>query len=319
MNESFSIFQNTVKVFQRHLDFYRFYIKSGFMLWNCGTFQFDLTERTLIMGILNVTPDSFSDGGKFEDPADAAKHAIKMHRQGADIIDIGGESTRPGAKSVSQEVELSRVIPVIEKISAMDSGVCISIDTQKAEVARQALAAGASIVNDVSGLTSDPEIIDVVSVSDCGIVIMHMQGNPETMQQRPEYENVIEEILDFFKARLKDCLSRQIDSQRIALDPGIGFGKRLEDNLQIINRVDQFLSLNLPILIGASRKSVIEKAIDLAIEDRLEASLALGVITAFKGTSILRVHDVLESRRAIDMCDAIKNEKRLKPVLEKVV
>ncbi len=251
-----------------------------------------MTENTEIMGILNVTPDSFYDGGKFGDPGAAIDHAMEMIRQGADIIDVGGESTRPGAEAVSPEEETARILPVIEAIRRK-SDVIISIDTSKASVAAAALKAGADIVNDISGLTFDEEMVETVARYDAGVIIMHIQGTPETMQDNPRYDDLLEEIMGFLTRQAALAEERGVKKEKIILDPGIGFGKTLEDNYHILNNIHRIKEPGYPVLIGLSRKSLIGRLID-EDADRLPGTIALNALAVRDGADIIRVHDVAE-------------------------
>ena len=256
-----------------------------------------------IMGILNVTPDSFYDGGR----GNVIDHALKLINEGAHIIDVGGESTRPGAKKVSQQEELDRVIPVISRL-AKESLVKISIDTTKAEVARQALEVGASIINDVSGFTMDPAIVKVAAHHKATVILTHIQGTPRTMQQNPTYQDVVKEVYAFFKQQLSFALSQGCQFSQFILDPGIGFGKTLEHNLQILNSIDTFLSLECPLLVGVSRKSFIGKIQnDSDPHQRLSGSLSAAVWAYLKGVTYFRVHDVLETKRALNVVKEINS------------
>ncbi|MCK4224452.1 MAG: dihydropteroate synthase [candidate division Zixibacteria bacterium] len=268
--------------------------------------KLNLSTRTHIMGALNVTPDSFSDGGKFFKLEDAVKQGMKMAEEGADIIDVGGESTRPGSDPVSIQEELSRVIPVIEALSKKID-VPISIDTYKAEVAKRALDAGTQMINDVSALRFDPEMKRVASEYKVPINLMHIKGTPKNMQKDPWYEDVILEITEYLKKSIKIARDAGIDKDRIIIDPGIGFGKRLEDNLNILKNLKNFSILGCPILVGCSRKSFIGKILDLPVEERLEGSLAALAVAIMNGANIVRVHDVKESKRVAGLMDAILN------------
>ena len=264
------------------------------------------SSRTLIMGIVNVTPDSFSDGGKFFTLETAYEHSKKLITDGADIIDIGGESSRPGSKSISSEKELERTIPLISKIHSNFPEVVISIDTQKSEVAEQAILSGANIVNDISGLSFDDNMVKVVSKYDVPLVVMHMQGKPETMQDAPSYNNLIEDIKSFFEERIRFATQFGIQKNRIILDPGIGFGKSYKDNFTLINQLDKFNGFKLPILIGPSRKSFIGIALNEEPESRLEGTLAAVAAGILRGAQIVRVHDVKQIRKVAKIIDLIR-------------
>lgn len=257
----------------------------------------------LIMGIVNVTPDSFSDGGRFDTAEKAVEHAIDLVREGADIVDIGGESTRPFADPVTLDQEISRVLPVVERLSEKIP-VPISIDTRHAEVAGKALNAGAAMVNDVNAFQEDG-MEELLVETGAGSVIMHMKGKPKDMQVSPSYEDVIEEIHDFLEMRISTLVKRGYDSGKIFIDPGIGFGKRVEDNLRILKNLHLFEDLGCPLLVGASRKSFMGKVLDLEVDQRLEGSIASAVIAFMNGASVLRVHDVKETRKALDLTRAI--------------
>lgn len=247
-------------------------------------------DRIYILGILNVTPDSFSDGGKYSEVNEAVNHAINMFNNGADIIDIGGESTRPGSKPVIVDEELSRVIPVIERIKDKIPEIVISIDTTKAEVAAKAIQSGATIVNDISGLTFDVNMADVIAEYDSAAILMHMKGKPENMQDNPIYEDVLDEVYEFLNNRIKFAKKKNIDN--IIIDPGFGFGKRLNDNYEILNRMNEFKSLGCPILAGISRKSMLGKALNLEVNNREPASLVAETISAYNGARFIRTHNV---------------------------
>ena len=261
-------------------------------------------RNTLIMGILNVTPDSFSDGGKFIHLGKALSQAQYMENNGADIIDIGGESTRPGAVPVSIEEEINRTIPVIEEIRKY-SNIAISIDTYKSEVAEKALLAGADFINDISGLTFDSKMIEIVKKFDVPVVLMHIKGTPRNMQTNPTYIDVIKELLEFFSFQIQKALDIGIKKEQIIIDPGIGFGKQLNDNFILIQRLKEFSELGFPILIGPSRKSFIGLTLDVPSEDRLEGTLASVSASILNGASIVRVHDVKEVKRAVIITDKI--------------
>ena len=264
-------------------------------------------RETLVMGIVNVTPDSFSDGGKFFSPEVAISHASKLISQGADIIDIGGESTRPGAEQVSEPEELKRVIPVIEKIRTDNPTILISIDTTKASVAKHAVEAGADIINDVSGLSFDNNMTRVVESLNVPIVIMHMKGNPQNMQLNPKYKDIVNEILDFFKIKIKIAIQSGINRSMIILDPGIGFGKTVDHNFKLLSRLNEFNVLELPIMIGPSRKSFIGITLDLPPEDRVEGTAAAVSAGVMNGASIVRVHDVKSMKRVVRIIEKVRN------------
>lgn len=254
-------------------------------------------DRVRIFGILNVTPDSFSDGNKFIDQNAAVEHGLELVEAGADVIDIGGESTRPGAERISSEVELKRVLPVIEKISHY-ADIPISIDTTKAEVAREALRAGASIINDVSALRFDDEMLSVLHNNpDVPIILMHMKGTPKDMQKEPHYKDTIGEILDFFRQRITVCIEHGIALHRIIIDPGIGFGKRFEDNMIIMKNLSVFHEFGVPVMLGASRKRFINQIYPSAPEERLAGSLATTSVAFVNKVSFIRVHDVREHKQ----------------------
>jgi len=262
-------------------------------------------DHPLIMGILNVTPDSFYDGGDYLGTDRAVGHALEMVEDGADMIDVGGESSRPGAEPVDESEEIGRVIPVIERLSA-EVDVPISVDTYKAGVAREALEAGASIVNDISALRFDPEMVSVVSASNCAVVLMHMQGSPRTMQRNPVYEDVTEDILSFLKERVNFAVGRGVERGRIIVDPGIGFGKTLEHNLRILEDIDRFHETGCPVLVGASRKSMIGKITGAPAGERLWGTAAIVAHCVMQGVEIHRVHDVREMRQVCDVAAAIR-------------
>ena len=271
---------------------------------NCRGQQLAFGQRTLIMGVLNVTPDSFSEEGRYFEVDSAIAHAKRMVDEGADIIDIGGESSRPGALSISADEELARVLPVVEGL-ASEFPVPISIDTYKANVARRALQAGAHIVNDITALSGDSDMALVVSEMHAGLVLMHMKGNPRTMQHSPAYQNVISDILRFFQERIGEAEKNGIHPDSILVDPGIGFGKTTEHNLEILRRLRDFQSLNKPILIGTSKKSFIGKILDLPVNERMEGTAATITWAISQGADVVRVHDVKPMRRVAQMTDAI--------------
>ena len=257
------------------------------------------------MGVLNVTPDSFSDGGQFLDTKSAVFHALRMAEQGADIIDIGGESTRPGSDPVSINDELARVIPVIESIRG-ESTIPISIDTYKSIVARAAIAAGANIINDISGLNFDPEMVNIVRDHRVPIIIMHIKGTPKNMQVDPQYDDLIQEVIDYFQKQIDFCRNNGVPKSKIILDPGIGFGKRLNDNFILIRELKRFTELGYPVLIGPSRKSFIGLTLDLPVEQHFEGTAAAITAGIMNGARIIRVHDVLEMKRVQIISDQIR-------------
>lgn len=283
--------------------------------WSVKGRSFELRDRTHIMGIVNVTPDSFSDGGRYVDAAAARDHALALVRAGADIIDIGGESTRPGAAPVPVDVECERILPVIEAV-ARAIAVPISVDTRNATVARRALDRGAHIVNDVSALTHDPEMAPLVARTGAGVVLMHMRGTPPTMQDDPTYGDVVAEVETFFLERMAACRAAGIASEQIVLDPGIGFGKRLEDNLTLLARTDHFLRLGRPVLIGASRKSMFGQLLGVEKDERLVPTAAAAAISAFLGASIVRVHDARECAWAASLGDALRRARAIPAAAE---
>ena len=279
------------------------------MIFTARQFEFRFPRPALVMGIVNVTPDSFSDGGKFLSPDDAVIHALKLIEQGADILDIGGESTRPGAEPVSEAVELRRVIPVIEKL-APQVKVPISIDTTKPAVARAALAAGASIVNDVGAATrTDFTMWKIVAEYRAGYIVMHAQGSPRTMQENPAYADVVQEVGEFFSERLGTLMNEVgVPMEQVVLDVGIGFGKTLEHNLQLLAGLRSFTKWRRPLLIGVSRKSFIQKLLAVPVEERLPASLACTTLALLAGAQIIRTHDVPETVQAVRMTEAVLAE-----------
>jgi dihydropteroate synthase len=277
------------------------------VIWKVRGQSLDLTHRALLMGIVNVTPDSFSDGGSFLDPLAACKQGLKLVEEGADILDIGGESTRPGSHSVPLEEEIQRVIPVIEKLRR-ETKALISIDTNKAPVAQAAMDAGADIINDITGLRGDANMTSVVSQSGAGVIIMHMKGTPRTMQDAPAYQDIMSEIGDFFRQSVALALSSGIDPMSIALDPGIGFGKTPEHNRQLLAGIGSFAKTGHPILVGASRKSFLGwLAGSSAMEDRFWPGVAITSLCRERGAKIFRVHDVKPHHDALRMTEAILN------------
>jgi dihydropteroate synthase len=272
------------------------------MIHRFGSIEYDLSVRTHVMGVLNVTPDSFSDGGKYAAPELAYVRAMEMVEQGADFIDIGGESTRPGSDPVPEQEELERVIPLIDRLAGR-CGVPVSIDTYKSRVAEAALGAGATIVNDITGLHADPEMAAVIARHRAGVVLMHINGVPRTMQEHPRYENLIGEISSFLGEAVAIARSAGIES--IIVDPGIGFGKTLQHNLTIMKRLREFESLGYPILVGPSRKSFLGAILGLPVDERLEGTLAAAAVAIQHGAAVLRVHDVREVKRVATVVDAI--------------
>jgi len=271
---------------------------------DCGGRRLDLS-RTAIMGILNITPDSFSDGGVFMDVDKALQHAEAMVEAGADIIDIGGESTRPGAQPVNAQQEMDRVLPVLERLAA-NIDTPVSIDTSKPEVMRAAARAGAGLINDVYALRAEGAL-QAAAETGLPVCLMHMLGEPRTMQQNPQYGDVVEDIGNFLQQRVEAASAAGISRDRIVIDPGFGFGKSLEHNLELLRRLAEFKSLGLPILAGLSRKSMIQMALGLPVDQRLNASLALALIAIAEGASIVRVHDVRETAEAVRMYEAVYN------------
>jgi len=268
-----------------------------------------LGERTWIIGVLNITPNSFSDGGLYFDKDKAVERGLELEEQGADIIDIGGESTRPGSESISLKEEQSRVIPVISALRKR-TDILISIDTSKSEVARAAIDAGADIINDISSFRFDHEMLHLAALSNVPIILMHMKGIPKTMQVSPFYENVLVEVKTFLKEKLELAQANGIKREKIIIDPGIGFGKGLKDNLVLINNLHHLEDLGHPILIGISRKSFIGKILNLPTEERVEGTIASAILSIIHGCHILRVHDVASVRRAVLVAEAIINEGR---------
>ena len=274
-------------------------------VWRCGDRELPLGERTLVMGIVNVTPDSFSDGGMFDDADDAVKHGLRLLHEGADLLDVGGESTRPGSDPVSADEERRRVLPVIQRLRREAPQAVLSVDTRTAEVAKDALAAGAEVVNDI-GAGADPEMFGVVAPTGAGIVLMHMRGEPKTMQDDPSYDDVVAEVRTFLAERIEAAVVAGIGRDRICIDPGIGFGKGLEHNLQLLRAIGSFRDLGVPVLAGVSRKRFIgtlSGAEDPG--DRLEGTLGAVAWCAGRGVDVVRVHDVAQTSRALRVVDAI--------------
>jgi len=274
--------------------------------WRCGCFLFDWSKLTkpLVMGILNATPDSFSDGGRYRSTDDAIAHAHSMIADGVDIIDIGGESTRPGAEPVSLQEELDRVLPVIEALQGC--GVALSIDTYKAQTMRHALHAGVDCVNDIWALRQVGAVDAVCESVDCGVVIMHMQRDPLTMQFNPEYQNVLVEVLEFLQAQAAGLELRGVASNRIAIDPGFGFGKSLEHNIEMLAQFQVFTKTRYPVLAGISRKSMLGKITGRESSERLAPSIAAALMAADRGAKIVRVHDVAQTVDALKVWEAVR-------------
>lgn len=277
------------------------------MLFRAGPCRFRFPRPTLIMGVLNVTPDSFSDGGRFNEHDRALDHALELVEEGADIIDVGGESTRPNATSVSLDEELQRVIPVVRSLTSECPETPVSIDTQKPEVARRAIDAGAVIINDIAANRADPEMWQLAARTGSGYVAMHMQGTPQTMQNNPHYEDIVADVSSFFEDRMRRFTDNGIDPEQIVLDVGIGFGKTVEQNLRLLGSISSFQRFNRPLLLGTSRKSFIGKLADTGTDERLAGSLASVVMAVRDGVQIVRVHDVAATRQALLVTEAIMN------------
>lgn len=275
------------------------------MIWQIGELSFDMRQNVWLMGILNVTPDSFSDGGRYDTPEAALDRAGSMVHDGARIIDVGGESTRPGAAKLSPQQELARVIPVIEAMRDWPE-VLISIDTYRQSVAAAAVKAGAHIVNDISGGRFDEKMLPFVAEAGVGYVMMHIQGTPATMQQNPVYDDVIRDIYDYFQDGLDRAGQLGVMPEQIVLDPGIGFGKTLDHNVKIFQELKTFQTLGRPLLVGASRKSFIDKIIPTSVENRLSGSLAAALVALQNGAGILRVHDVAETNQAVKVFQSLQ-------------
>jgi dihydropteroate synthase len=274
------------------------------ILWRCRDRLFDLGERSLVMGVLNVTPDSFSDGGRYFAPDAALARGRELIAQGADLIDLGAESTRPGSAPVPADEQWRRLEPVLGPL-VRETGATISVDTSSAAVARRALEAGAMIVNDITAL-ADPGMPAVVAASGAGLVLMHMQGTPADMQRDPRYEDASREVADVLSQRMDVARRAGVEGDRIALDPGIGFGKRERHSLELIARIETLAALGRPVVIGASRKSFIGRLLDLPVDQRVEAGLAVAAIAVFLGARIVRSHDVPATVRAVRMADALR-------------
>ena len=275
--------------------------------WHVGDCHLSANSGPLLMGILNVTPDSFSDGGQHDEVATAVQHAMQLVEDGADIIDVGGESTRPGAIEVSEAEELRRTIPVITEIAAQ-SNVAISIDTTKAQVARQAIEAGATIVNDISGLTFDPEMIPLCAEKQVAVCAMHIQGTPQTMQHEPTYKDVVAEVTGILQQHLETCVSAGIDFQRLCIDPGIGFGKSAHHNLLLMQAIPSMKNiLKRPVLIGHSRKRFLSKLLGRDVEERLAGTIGVSIALAQNQADVLRIHDVAAVRDALTAWQAVRS------------
>jgi dihydropteroate synthase len=276
------------------------------MEWHLRDRILQLGPRPLVMGIVNVTPDSFSDGGRFAETEAAVAHGLELITQGADLLDIGGESTRPGAAPVSPDEELRRVLPVVERLAAQTT-VPLSVDTFKALVARHCLEAGAQVVNDVTALTGDPDMAEVVRTAKAGVVLMHMQGSPATMQLDPRYDAVVADIGRFFEERLQAATGAGIERERIVLDPGIGFGKTLEHNLELLARLEEFQRLGRPVCLGVSRKGFLGRVLGRPVAQRLAGALAAVCFAqARRAVQLVRVHDVQETKDAVTLLAAIQ-------------
>jgi len=273
--------------------------------FHCGEWTLELGQRTALMGVLNITPDSFSDGGRFFHRERAIAHGARLIEEGCDILDIGGESTRPDSEPISAEEELQRVLPPLRSLVKM--GVPISVDTYKPEVARATLEEGACLINDISGLRFHPSLANVVAKAGAGLVIMHMKGTPKDMQKDPRYDSLMDEVFHYFQEGIALAESAGVRPDGILIDPGLGFGKTLAHNLTLLRRLREFKSLGKPILIGPSRKSFIGKVLDLPAEDRLEGTAAAVAWAACHGASMVRVHDVKEMKRVAAMIDALRD------------
>jgi dihydropteroate synthase len=273
-------------------------------VWRCGTHVVPLQERTLVMGIVNVTPDSFSDGSSYPSVDDAVKHAIQMVADGADLLDIGGESTRPGSEAVPADEEQRRVVPVIQRITHELPDTPVSVDTRKADVARAALDAGAAILNDISA-GADPAMFEVVRGSGAGMILMHMKGEPKTMQEDPTYYDVVAEVRGFLGERVAAAVAAGIDLERLCVDPGIGFGKNLQHNLALLHDIGAFHHLDVAVLVGPSRKRFIGTLTGAEVDDRIEGTAGVVAWCAACGVDVVRVHDVKEMTRVVRVVDAI--------------
>ncbi|MBX7157365.1 MAG: dihydropteroate synthase [Verrucomicrobiae bacterium] len=275
------------------------------MKWKHNNGEWDLSQNSLIMGILNVTPDSFSDGGQFLNPETALQHAETLIQQRADIIDIGGESTRPGSQPISQEEELKRILPVL-KLLAQRTSIPLSIDTTKPEIARICLEEGATIINDVSS-AKNPDMINLIAKKKCGYILMHSQGTPATMQQSPIYQNIVDEISNFFETQLQHLKTAGVDLEHVVIDPGFGFGKTWEHNRTLFLNLEYFHRFNRPLMVGISRKSFVGKITETLPQDRLGATLAMETLALWQGACIIRTHEVAPTRQIVKMVAALKN------------
>jgi dihydropteroate synthase len=281
--------------------------------WRVRKLALPVGERVLVMAVLNMTPDSFSDGGRYPNHDHAVAEALDMVQEGADILDIGGESSRPGSEPVSLEEELSRVVPIVAKLAGRVP-VPISVDTTKAEVARRCLELGAAIVNDISALRHDPAMAEVVSHYQAGLILVHMQGVPATMQDDPSYADVVEDVYDFLRRRTDTAVSYGIDRERIAVDPGIGFGKRVEDNLALLGQLSSFADLGCPIVIGPSRKGFLGTLLQRPVSEREWGTAAAVAAAVLNGAHVVRVHAVAEMRDVIRVSEAIRAGSEHRPV-----
>jgi dihydropteroate synthase len=280
--------------------------------WRCRDREIVCGERTLLMGIVNVTPDSFSDGGAFLDTASAVDHGVRLAEEGADVLDVGGESTRPGAAEVPGDEEMDRVVPVIERL-VKQVDVPIGVDTRKPHVGRRALRAGASIVNDVTA-GADPEMLGVVRDAGAGLVLMHMLGDPRTMQDDPRYDDVVTDVRDFLASRIGSAVAAGVPRASLCVDPGIGFGKTIDHNLAILRAIASFRELRTPVLVGASRKRFIGQLTGVDDPaDRIEGTAGAVAWCAAQGVDVVRVHDVLQMRRVVNVVDAIARAKGSPP------
>ncbi len=273
------------------------------MLWRCRERAFDLQDRVLVMGVLNVTPDSFSDGGRFFEPAAAIAHGRRLLGEGADLLDIGGESTRPGSSPVPPDEQWRRVGSVVSRLAG--EGACVSIDTSSPAVAERAIAAGAQVVNDITAL-GDPAMGPLVARTGAGLVLMHMQGTPATMQHEPRYDDVVAEVAAALDERRQAAWRAGVADESLALDPGVGFGKALDHNLALLARLSRLAALGRPLVVGVSRKSFLGKLLDLPVDQRLEAGLGAAAVAVFEGASIVRTHDVAPTVRAVRVAEALR-------------